>query len=639
MDAESTTPSPAAQAITPAQQSRRTRRWARALVLFTGCALTLTLLRVAQLKTAPDDRLEAAAGRRTAVRSELAKRGEIVDQRGRPIAMSLVGYRLYCDPAHIVEAGILSAKRASKRDPNALAEADPLRDAAIALAPVLRQSPQQVHELLKKNEKRRYLVLAQDVSEAQADALREVRVEGICLEPKLVREYPGGTLASQLVGKVGFDHTGQAGIEYAFNKQMVGADGKVKSLADAFGRTLWINREDYQAGVDGGEVRLSIDLVVQEVAERRLNEMVLEKNAGGGRLVVLDAATGDILAMADTLRERSGWKEATRDPARKIHPALGRNRNFTDPYEPGSTFKSFVWARATQLGAAKPSETIPLPRGPYTTGFGRTIHEAHYPGPITWEQVLVRSSNCGMAMVAQRITADQLRDAVVDFGFGSPSGMKIPGESRGIVTSVTNKGKWSLYTQTSVAMGHEVGVTPIQMVRAFSAFAREDGTMVQPRLIVPRGDSGSAPAAFEGRKVLDPEVIALARRAMLGVVEEGTGRRAQSAYYEMFGKTGTAELKVPGEKTYDRSRYVASFIAAAPADKPRIVVLCVIDDPDRSKGHYGGDVAAPVVRDVVDTTLQYLGVPYDHDPEQAEGARPRRRTAQAADATRVARAQ
>ena len=593
----------------------RIRNWTRITLGCTMVALSLTLVRVAQLKIAPPDKLDAAAGRRTSERAELAPRGEVLDRRGRPLAMSLVGYRLYCDPAFIYERGWDAAKKRAKTDPNAVAECDPFRDAAIALAPILRTTPQQVHELLKANAERRYVVLAQDVDEAQVDLLRQLDLDGIGMETKLVRDYPAGGLASQLVGKVGFEHTGQAGVEYAFDRDLRPVPGHVKALRDAFGRTLWINRQDYVPGDPGDDVRLSVDLAIQESAERHLGKMVEDMNAGGGRVIVLDAQNGDVLAMADILRERPGWKEATRDPSRKIHPALGRNRNFTDPYEPGSTFKSFVWARATQVGAARPSEIIPLPAGPYTTPFGRTIHDVKYTGPVSWKTVLVKSLNGGMAMVAMRMSFEQMQQAVRDFGFGQKVAMGIPGESAGIVTA---PGKWSKYTQTSVAMGHEIAVTPIQMARAFSAFARDDGTMVQPRLVMPRGSSERAVDRTGASKpVIDPTVLAVAREAMTGVVEEGTARKAQSAHYRMFGKTGTAELAVPGQRGYDRDRYVASFIAAAPATNPRLVVLCVIDDPDKRKGHFGGSIAGPVVRDVVDDALQYLGVPYDQAEDKA----------------------
>jgi cell division protein FtsI (penicillin-binding protein 3) len=385
----------------------------------------------------------------------------------------------------------------------------------------------------------------------------------------------------------------------------------VKALRDAFGRTLWINRDDYVPGDAGQDVRLTIDLAVQEMVERHLGKMVKDMNAGGGRMVVLDAQNGDILAMADYLQERPGWKEATHDPARKIHPSLGRNRNFTDPYEPGSTMKTFVWARATQLGYAKPSDMIAMPVGsPLVTSFGRVIHNADgdpYKS-YSWKDVLVHSVNTGMVTVGLRMKHEEMQGMVRDFGFGTKSGIGIPGESAGIVTPTA---KWTDYTQSSVAFGHEIAVTPIQMVRAFSAFARADGTMVSPRLVLPRGSTASEGTLPGSKQVVTSEVLAEARDALKSVLEEGTARKAQSSNFRIFGKTGTAELSIPGEKGYERSRYTASFLAAAPLDNPRLVMICVIDDPDRRKGHFGGLVAAPVVRDVTDEALQYLGVPYD----------------------------
>ena len=605
--------------IDSSEQSARTRRWARGIVACTAVVLSLTLLRVAQLKVAPPAELDANAGRRTSVRKELAQRGELLDRRGRPLAMSLVGYKLYCDPAFIYESGWTAAKKASKTDPNAITECDPFRDAAIALAPVLKQAPQAIHQLLRDNAERRYVILSQDVSEAQVDALKQMDLDGIGLETKLVREYPAGGLAGQIVGKVGAEHIGQAGIEFAFNKELAPVDGQAKALRDAFGRTLWINRDDYVPGDPGQDVRLTIDLAIQESAERHLTKMVKDMNAGGGRVIVMDAGNGDILAMADVLQERPGMHEATRDPARRIHPSLGRNRNFTDPYEPGSTMKSFVWARATQLGLAKPTDTIQMPTGsPLVTSFGRVIHnsDSREYHSWSWKDVLVHSVNTGMVTVGLRMTHAQMQDMVRDFGFGSKSGVGIPGESAGLVTPTK---RWSNYTQSSVAFGHEIAVTPVQMVRAFSAFARPDGTMASPRMVLPRGSTDSDTFLPGSKQVITPAVLAEAKDALKTVTEGGTARRAQSLNYRIFGKTGTAELSIPGEKGYDRSRYMASFVAAAPLDNPRLVMICVIDDPDRKRGHFGGTVAAPVVRDVMDDALQYLGVPYD----QLEENRPK----------------
>jgi cell division protein FtsI (penicillin-binding protein 3) len=259
---------------------------------------------------------------------------------------------------------------------------------------------------------------------------------------------------------------------------------------------------------------------------------------------------------------------------------------------------------------------------PVVTPFGRVIHNAAGDPyrSYSWKDVLVQSVNTGMVTVGLRMSHAQMQEMVRDFGFGTKVAIGIPGESAGIITPPS---RWSGYTQSSVAFGHEIAVTPIQMVRAFSAFARADGTMVAPRLVLPRGTTASDDWLPGSKRVIDTKVLLEAKDAMSSVVEQnnGTGRKAQSDKYRMYGKTGTAELSIPGVKGYDRSRYTASFIAAAPLENSRLVVLCVIDDPDKKKGHFGGTLAAPVVRDVVTETLEYLGVPYDQVQEKrAKGA-------------------
>ncbi|MBL9141035.1 MAG: hypothetical protein JNK53_04150, partial [Phycisphaerae bacterium] len=421
--------------ISEAQQSSRTRRWT--VMLGLGCAvlLALTLVRVTQLKLLPNDELAGAAGSRTSTKREIAQRGDILDQRGRPLAISLVGHKLFCDPVWIYEKGWETAKKRIKSDPTAYGECDPYRDAAIALAPVLKQTPQQIFETLRTNADRRYLVLAQDLNDAQFDALKQIDLPGIGLEPKLVRDYPAGKVGSAIIGKVGYEHTGQAGIEYSENQRMTPVDGKLTYLRDVQRRPLWIDRDDYAPGDPGDDVHLAIDLVVQEAAERHLQKMVDETNAGGGRLVVMDVQTGDILALVDILRPRAGWREMTTDPARAIHPSLGRNRCVTDPYEPGSTFKSFVWARATELGKARPEEIIATTNGPYRTPFGRVIRDVKYYGPVSWKTVLVKSLNGGMAIVGQRMSHQQMQAMIKDFGFGERVNTGITGETNGIVTA------------------------------------------------------------------------------------------------------------------------------------------------------------------------------------------------------------
>jgi cell division protein FtsI/penicillin-binding protein 2 len=415
-------------------------------------------------------------------------------------------------------------------------------------------------------------------------------------------------VAAAVVGVVGFEHSGLSGMEHRLDQALLSTAGRLVFLRDAHSRPLWIEPADYRPGRDGADVRLSIDLVIQDMAEKRLRDAVEDVNAGGGRIVVMDCRTGEVLAMHDILNPRPGWDEQTHDEARKRNPGLGRNRIFTDPYEPGSTFKPFIWSIATKHGLAHPDEVLPTPTGhAYLTGYGRRIRDAHYHGPSTWRDVLVQSMNSGMAIVAERMTHRMMQDAIRAFGFGGRSGSGMPGESRGIVTSAK---AWTDYTQSSVAMGHEIAVTPIQMVRAFSAFAR-DGTIPTPRFTAITAVTAEGVAPRFLHQAVPPALATTTRRILRDVMREGTGRRAQSALYSMFGKSGTAQLAKADGGGYHEDRYVSSFIAGAPYRDPRLVVLCIIDDPDRAKGHYGGAIAGPAVRDVIDGTLAYLGVEPD----------------------------
>ena len=491
----------------------RIRNWTRITLGCTMVALSLTLVRVAQLKVAPPDKLDAAAGRRTSERAELAPRGEVLDRRGRPLAMSLVGYRLYCDPAFIYERGWDAAKKRAKTDPNAVAECDPFRDAAIALAPILRTTPQQVHELLKTNAERRYVVLAQDVDEAQVDLLRQLDLDGIGMETKLVRDYPAGGLASQLVGKVGFEHTGQAGVEYAFDRDLRPVPGHVKALRDAFGRTLWINRQDYVPGDPGDDVRLSIDLAIQESAERHLGKMVDDMNAGGGRVIVLDAQNGDVLAMADILRERPGWKEATRDPSRKIHPALGRNRNFTDPYEPGSTFKTFVYLTALEAGW-EPDDTIPntpILQGSYRPKNARD----QYSEQITLEDAFAQSSNVAAVRLLQAVGSEKVIRNARSLGITAPMAEGDP----------------------SLALGTSA-LTLMELTAAYAGIAANDFP-VEPHAFA-RGEPGWWEWLTTRKDSMSRGTHESLEDMLRAAINRGTGRNAVLPIAN-FGKTGTTQ--------------------------------------------------------------------------------------------------
>jgi cell division protein FtsI/penicillin-binding protein 2 len=563
-------------------QARRTAAWTGLCVVGLLVALVLMLGRAAQLKLAPGAKLREAMSPRVSSLPELARRGDLLDGRGRVLATTMVGYRLFVDPA----------------------EVEDLRTIAVDLSPLIGEAPDEIDRKILRRRSPRYAVIDHLLEPSEVEAVREARLAGVGLEPRLVRRYPNGETAAAVVGLVGFEHTGLSGAEHAFDGRLAPRAGRLTYLRDARRRALWVDAAGYEPGDDGRDVRLSIDLVVQRNTERHLAAAVERHNAGGGRAVVLDCISGEILALSDLLSPRSAPKKIC-DPARATHPALGRNRCVSDPYEPGSTMKPFVWAALTEAGRVAPQEIIRTPEnGPHRTGYGRLVRDVHSHGAITWRNVLVQSSNAGMSIVVERLSHDELRAAISRFGFGAETHCGVPGESPGLVTPAE---RWSRYTQTSVAMGHEIAVTPIQLVRAFSAFAR-DGTVAPVRITAqdPRG------MPFEFRRRACGEAVAdLVRDVLRQVMTEGTGRPAQSERYRLFGKSGTAQLPDPATGGYHEDRYVSSFIAGAPFEAPRIVVLCVIDDPDKSRGHYGGRVAGPVVRDIIDDTLDYLGVPPD----------------------------
>ncbi|MDY7107029.1 MAG: penicillin-binding protein 2 [Planctomycetota bacterium] len=572
-----------------AWQARRIAAWGRLIVALLIVAMLGVLGRVVQLKLGPDPRMAEAVGTAISSRPELGRRGDLLDRRGRVIASSTVGYRLFVDPKEVEDIATI----------------------AVDLAAIIGGDPVEMDRLIQPRLHSRYVAVKQLLQPWQVEAIERAELRGVGLEPRLVRHYPYGDAAAALVGKVGFEHTGLSGMEHRFNERMLPEGGHLTYLRDARRHTLWIEPDGYVPGRDGRRVRLSIDLVIQQIVEEHVRAAVKRQNAGGGRMVVLDCRTGELLALFDILNPRAGWDEQTDDPARAIDPALGRNRCVTDPYEPGSTFKPFVWSLATELGKADLEEVLPTPAGPpgHRTGTGRLIRDAYYYGPSTWRRVLVKSMNAGMAIVAERMNHRQLRDVLRRFGFGEETGCGLPGESPGIVTTAKD---WTSYTQCSVAMGHEIAVTPVQMVRAFSAFAR-DGTIPTPRLTAVSARDGEYRLI---RRAVPESIALLTRDVMREVMIEGTGRHAQSEHYRLFGKSGTAQLPKKEGGGYHEDRYVSSFIAGAPLERPRIVVLCVIDDPDRAKGHYGGAIAGPVVRDVIDATLNYLGVPPDQGREE-----------------------
>lgn len=642
---------------------------ATALTVVGGVTVAFAALfvRVAQLQLRPGESLRGEMSPRVSIRIEPALRGDIVDRKGRVLAATRFGYRVVVDPT-LLKTDVLDQSIVKL----AAAMGLPMDEVGTRIVLAIERNrllaadeaatPAEGDESVTPKPKGpiRYLPIGKVLTDGQAAEVRDLKIKGVILEKKQVREYPGGAEVASLLGKVGFDDTGLMGAERLLDGDLAGEAGAIRYVRDSGGRPLWMDEGSIDPPLAGMDVRLSIDTELQRIATEELTRQVEAVDAAGGRLVMADPNTGEILAMVDIVREMPGltpfpWVVATprergkkypADPAlpkarfvtitedkgRRIHPALARNRCIEDIYEPGSTFKPFVWSTITELKRAKLEEIFDTHNGRWTIpGIGRYIEDVTKRPQMTWRDVLVNSSNIGMIQGAARLTPQELHDCLTRFGFGKRTGVGLPGkpfpgEAAGMVTPVA---KWTKFTHTSVPWGHEVAVTPVQMVRAFSAFARRGelaGTL--PRLRF----SAYSPSDGEGvtYRVLPIEMAVLTRDTMRGVatnMENGMRLRKEDIpeggwRYTMFGKSGTADIPLgpppkgmrapTTAKGFYPGQLNTSFIGGAPAENPRLVVIVVIDDPGAKPDRrqmYGSATAGPVVRRVMERALTYLGEP------------------------------
>lgn len=556
-------------------QHRRTLWVARLCVGLISLAMVGLFARVAQLQLRPAPEVTAVAEGRDAASTLMARRGDLTDRHGRVLAASHVGYRLYVDPKAVRDDDTFSLR----------------------LAHAIGDDPVRIDQLMGRSRPdSRYLVVSHLITEPQAAAVRELNLPGAGLERRLVRDYPAGTLAGQVIGFVNRDHAGADGAELAFTTQLTGADGQAEYLRDARRRAVRVEVGSVRAPRDGQDVALSIDMVIQAIAEAQLAAMAEKYKPKAAELIVMHARSGQILAMVN-------WPFFDPNIGGNAPPELRRNRCITDAYEPGSIFKPIVFTAITAAGLASPTEKFDCTTtGLYVSPRGRRLRDAHAHGWITWDQVLELSSNIGMAIGGQRLGTQRMYQGVRAFGMGQPTGCGLIGEARGIVNPLR---QWNHYSETSVPMGQEIAVTPLQMVRAFSAFANE-GRMVTPTILARHSDRPMYQVAT------DPATAAHVKQVLRRVITHGTGRyRANSKLYQMWGKTGTAQVPDRVRGGYIDRAYTASFVCGAPLRNPQIIVAVVVHQPDPKIGYYGGTVAAPVAREVVEQSLGYLCVPPD----------------------------
>ena len=609
--------------------------------------LVVALARHVQLVMAPPaGLLEAIAQDDDETRSftEPAFRGPIVDRRGRPLAISSPGIQLFVDlvarrEKHEYELGTRVGRSRFPEGMKPVTEQNlRLMDFAIELAhhfPELGMSPAEIEATIQEADLRnraagrstRYCKLGDVLHQTPSVVERQNYVRnrhdnnmllaGLHWETVEIRQTSAPLSLRSLIGKtVLAPHglNGLYGIEAECNAQLTGTMGQRHDVVDTRGRRL--AGAAARPAIDGRTVTMTLDLDLQEYATTQLQEAVASCHAAGGRLMVLDVATGGLLSMVDVLAPpREGdWPDAPTDAAREEGGLVGRPRCISDVFEPGSTFKPIVWAIAVEEGVVQPSELIDAvpPGKEWLTSYGRRIRDVSGRGNLKWDEVLRYSKNACMAHVADRMSTTTLRDRVLAFGFGERTHLELSAEARGLVPKPRN---WNHFTQTSVSFGQNISVTAVQLLQGISILA--SGGELRPIHLLHPGPNFH-PAHIP---VISAATAQASIEAMVPLVEDTKHLRIEGV--RAFGKSGTAQLPRSAKPEQGikhgmyEDRYICSFVMGAPAEDPKVLVLCTIDDPDRyalereNRRHTGSYTAGPVAKKVVEAALGRLGVPQE----------------------------
>jgi cell division protein FtsI (penicillin-binding protein 3) len=499
-------------------------------------------------------------------------RGTIFDRQMHPLAMSVAVDSVYAVPSEI-----------------------PDRDrVARVLAPVLGMDGGDLRGRFETF--RSFCWVKRKISDREAERVRALNLKGVYFQKEMKRFYPKGELAAHVLGYVGLDDNGLAGLEFGMNKLIKGQPGRLLVVADArhrsFLSTEW-------KGEPGKNVVLTIDENIQYIAEKALAETVEKWHAAGGTVVVQNPSTGEILAMANSPALDAN-DYAKSPPGARVNRATGW------VYEPGSTFKIVTVSGALEENLTNPGEVIDCQMGKIVLA-RHTIHDHKPFGLLTVANVLANSSDVGAIKLGLRLGDDRLYRYIRDFGFGEKTEIQLPGEERGLLRPPSH---WSGISIGAISMGQEVGVTPLQLATAYSAIAN-GGVLIQPTIVRDvfrdnRHDSLRPPI---GRRAVSERTARLMRAMFEGVVDHGTATAARLNGYSAAGKTGTAQ-KIDASGRYSKSHFISSFVGFAPVEHPAVTILVVIDSPVGAI--YGGSVAGPAFRSIAEQTLGYLDVPQDN---------------------------
>lgn len=514
-----------------------------------------------------------------------AQRGELLDRHGRELARSVQTVSLFLDPGGLNIGQLECTAQELSRSlglkfKDLLAE---FRDAQKA--------------------KRRFIWIARRLDADQASKIVAMNLPGLqsVLEPK--RYYPNGPLAAHVLGYVGLDGDGLGGLERSYNAKIAGEPGRLFLEKDASGKPY----ESYEiASKPGQTVVLTIDQSIQYHAEQALNTAVKSSHAKSGTVIVLDPRSGEILALANA---------PTFDPNQVAASSAATRSNWAlqNIYEPGSTFKVVAFSAALENKLARVDDQIDCQMGAITVA-GRVVHDHRPFGTLTIAEALAKSSNVAAIKLGMRVGDETMYDYIKRYGFGSKTGIELPGETAGLLRKVE---RWQPSSIGSIAIGQEIGVTPVQMVAAFGALAN-NGVRIAPHIIREvRNEAGVVvyQPQPEQRRVISSETAITLRGMLEGVTLRGTAKAAQLDGYSAAGKTGTAQKIDPKTRAYSATKFVASFVGFAPVSNPQVVIIVVIDEPGGA--YHGGDVAAPIFREVAEQILPILGVMPDIETKSA----------------------
>ena len=558
------------------------------LLLLGYCGLAL---RLAQIQIAQGPTWRAKAGDQEVARERMpAQRGPVTDGQNLPLAFDVPRDTI------IADLKLLKDREA----------------AADKLAPVLRIPASVLKDKVGRDD-RRVVYLARDVDDSVAEKVRALKIRGIGFEDSFRRTYPQGTLACHLLGWAGVDG-GMEGLEMELNSLLTGTPGYLRYYRDAARRVIALNDgatgpADAHPARDGLAIVLTCDARIQQVAEEELARIMELYQPKSATCVVMGAGNGAILAMACTPQFDPNL------PA-KAPPDSRRNRVVCDMYEPGSTFKTFAATMGLEKRIWRRNEMINCENGAWHLGY-RTLHDAHAYGILCFDDVISKSSNIGAAKIGSRLGPSLLYETVRLFGFGDKTGINLPGEEDGKVRA---RKLWTNDSVYSVSMGHEIAVTPLQLIAAYAAVVN-GGVLYRPKIVQrvlnDKGEELYTLHPQPVRRVISEQTSQQMREILTRVVMPGgTGFKAFSAEWPIGGKTGTTKKLDPLTKRYSDTLYIGSFVGFAPANNPRVLCLVTVDEPKKGTGYYGGTVACPAVREVLRKCMTVLNIPPRSADEQ-----------------------